>query len=183
MLKRHNSFVNNIEKLDQAKALESLLLAIADIFSFLKYCETYDTVLEVLKSENLIEYIFYEVIFFVHDKTQGENRNKAKRTETRKAAYQLLFKMLKYLRPADMVDFLKDMLQPMIEGVPRPNSWSHQPSDRVRRADEQVGIKNLGNVCYMISMLQQFFMIPAFRYSLLKVIDSSAPKIEEYKDR
>lgn len=136
MLKRHNSFIANIEKLDMAKALESLLLAIADVFSFLKYCETYDTVLELLKQEQLIEYIFYEVIFFVPGKTQCENRNKAKRAETRKAAYQLLFKILKYLRPADMVYFLTDMFQPMIEGVPRPNSWSHQPSDRVRRADE-----------------------------------------------
>ena len=35
----------------------------------------------------------------------------------------------------------------------------------------------------MISMLQQFFMIPAFRYSLLKVLDETVPKMEEYKDR
>ena len=48
MLKRHNSFVGGIEKLDFAKALESLLLAIADVFSFLKYTESYGTVLELL---------------------------------------------------------------------------------------------------------------------------------------
>jgi len=111
-------------------------------------------VLGVLQQEQLIDYIFYEVIFFVPGKTLGENRNKARRSETRKAAYQCLFKMLKYLQPADMVPFLKDMFEPMIKGVPRPNLWSHSPSDKVRRADEQVGIKNLGNVCYMISMLQ-----------------------------
>lgn len=82
-----------------------------------------------------------------------------------------------------MLSFLKDMFQPMIEDVPRPISWSHQPSERTRRSDEQVGIKNLGNVCYMISMLQQFFMIPAFRYSLLKVEDETEPNMQEYKDR
>ena len=125
MLKRHNSFVGEIEKVDLAKALESLLLGIADIFSFLKYLETYDNVLEILTQEKLIEYIFYEVIFFVPGKTQGENRNKARRAETRKAAYQLLFKLLKYLRPADMSAFLTVMLYPMIETVPRPNSWNH----------------------------------------------------------
>ena len=106
MLKRHNSFVGDIEKLELAKALESLLLGIADIFSFLKYIDTYDEVLDILTQENLIEYIFYEVIFFVPGKTQGENRNKAKRAETRKAGYQLLFKLLKYLRPGDMTSFL-----------------------------------------------------------------------------
>ena len=106
MLKRHNSFVGDIEKLELAKALESLLLGIADIFSFLKYIDTYDEVLDILTQENLIEYIFYEVIFFMPGKTQGENRNKAKRAETRKAGYQLLFKLLKYLRPGDMTNFL-----------------------------------------------------------------------------
>lgn len=35
----------------------------------------------------------------------------------------------------------------------------------------------------MISMLQQFFMIPAFRYSLLKVLDNSPEKLEEWKER
>ena len=34
-----------------------------------------------------------------------------------------------------------------------------------------VGLKNLGCICYMISMMQQFFMIPAFRYNLLSVDD------------
>jgi len=53
----------------------------------------------------------------------------------------------------------------------------------VRRQDEQLGIHNLGNVCYMISMLQQFYWVPAFRYGLLKVVDDSPERIEEYKER
>ena len=75
------------------------------------------------------------------------------------------------------------MLYPMIESVPRPVSWSHQPNTKIRRADDPIGIKNLGNVCYMISMLQRFYMIPAFRYSLLKVLEETPPKMVEYKDR
>ena len=42
-------------------------------------------------------------------KTQYAHRNKAKRAETRKAAYQLLFKVIKFLRPADMVVFIRDL--------------------------------------------------------------------------
>ena len=149
----HNSYEQGIEKLDKSKALESLLLAIADIFSFMKYIGSYDTVYGILTSENLIEYIFYEVIFFVPNKSQGENRFKAAKMETRKAAYQLLFKILKFLRPGDMAGFINDLFLPMIKSVPRPVSWSYQPSTRTRRAEEPIGIKNLGNVCYMISML------------------------------
>lgn len=32
-----------------------------------------------------------------------------------------------------------------------------------------VGVKNLGCICYMIAMLQQFYMIPRFRYGILCV--------------
>ena len=35
----------------------------------------------------------------------------------------------------------------------------------------------------MISMLQQFYWVPAFRYGLLKVIDESAPNMVEHKER
>lgn len=87
MLKRHNSFVGGIEKLEYAKTLESLLLAIADVFSFLKYVESYEDLLALVQQEGLLEYVFYEVIFFVAGRTQGADRNKAKRAETRKAAY------------------------------------------------------------------------------------------------
>ena len=183
MLKQHNSFEQGVEKLEKAKALESLLLAIADIFSFIKYIETYDTVFGLLTSESLIEYIFYEVLFFVPNKSHGENRFKAAKLETRKAGLQLLFKILKYLRPADMTSFINDMFLPMIKSVPRPVSWNHQPSTRTRRADEPIGIKNLGNVCYMISMLQQCFNIPAFRYNLFRVVDETPPKMVDYKEQ
>ena len=39
------------------------------------------------------------------------------------------------------------------------------------------GIYNLGCICYMNSMLQQFFNIPQFRYSLLDVDDQQPPNL------
>ena len=129
----------------------------------------------ILREQKLIDYIFYEVLFFIPEKTQSPTRNKARRLQTRKAAYQLLFKIIKFLKPEDMNTFFKEMLLPMVQVVQRPQSWSHEPSDRVRGAEQQLGIRNLGNVCYMISMLQQFYWVPAFRYGLLKVLDESEP--------
>lgn len=88
--------------------------------------------MELLREENLIEYIFYEVLFFVPGKTQCPTRNKARRVQARKAGYQLLFKVLKYLRPEDISSFLSDSFEPLIDVIKRPSSWDHKPSDRVR---------------------------------------------------
>ena len=50
-------------------ALESLLLATADVFSFLNKRESYEDVVGLLEEEQLLDVIFYEVIFFVPGKT------------------------------------------------------------------------------------------------------------------
>lgn len=34
------------------------------------------------------------------------------------------------------------------------------------------GLRNLGAVCYMLAMLQQFYMNPTFRYLMLRVNDN-----------
>lgn len=45
------------------------------------------------------------------------------------------------------------------------------------RREGHVGIRNLGCICYMNSMLQQFFMCSSFRYNLLNISDNK--QIEE----
>jgi hypothetical protein len=37
------------------------------------------------------------------------------------------------------------------------------------------GMKNLGNICYMNSMIQQLYMNRNFRYLLLRIDDKKAP--------
>jgi ubiquitin C-terminal hydrolase len=54
-----------------------------------------------------------------------------------------------------MVEFLEGYLWPMIKELSRPKVWKHQPSDKQRSAVHKYsGLNNLGNICYMISMLQ-----------------------------
>ena len=42
-----------------------------------------------------------------------------------------------------------------------------------------VGIKNLGCICYMNSLLQQLFMIPSFRNTILSIDDPQKGEVEE----
>lgn len=69
-LKEHNSFNEENEVLTRAKALESLLLALADVFSFYNKGASYDDVATLIKEEGIVEQLFYEVLFFVPGKTQ-----------------------------------------------------------------------------------------------------------------
>ena len=45
-----------------------------------------------------------------------------------------------------------------------------------------MGIRNLGAICYMISVLQQFFMVPCFRYNMLCVDDKKESNLVKYND-
>ena len=52
IIKRHNSFIqDSVENMGLAKALESLMFAVADVFSFFNKREKYDDVVKVLQDE------------------------------------------------------------------------------------------------------------------------------------
>jgi uncharacterized UBP type Zn finger protein len=42
-------------------------------------------------------------------------------------------------------------------------------SSRLRCPSDHVGLVNLGNICYMNAVHQQFFMMPAFRKRLMSI--------------
>ena len=47
--------------------------------------------------------------------------------------------------------------------------WNYSPVAEQRSKVGFVGIKNLGCICYMNSLLQQLFMMPAFRRGILSL--------------
>ncbi|KRX04991.1 hypothetical protein PPERSA_06625 [Pseudocohnilembus persalinus] len=59
------------------------------------------------------------------------------------------------------------------------NDWYIQRKDSEKSSSGFVGIKNLGCVCYMISLLQQMFMIPDFRQSILTCEDPAFDELQE----
>ena len=78
-----------------------------------------------------------------------------------------------------MKRFLEQHLVPLISTIKKPKNWNYQPVTAQEGGQKYVGLRNLGCICYMNSMMQQFFMIPAFRYNLLCVDDG---KPEDLKD-
>jgi len=45
----------------------------------------------------------------------------------------------------------------------KTSDWSITHFDDEKSSTGYVGLKNLGCICYMISLFQQFFMVPSFR--------------------
>lgn len=64
--------------------------------------------------------------------------------------------------------------------VPGPTVWNFRPAGNGRSFYGYVGIKNIGTICYMNAMLQQFFMTPSFRYAILAVEDNLPPALVDY---
>ena len=58
----------------------------------------------------------------------------------------------------------------------KQQDWFISPHHDEKSITGYVGIKNLGCICYMISLFQQLYMIPSFRESILAIDD---PKKEE----
>ncbi len=78
--------------------------------------------------------------------------------------------------------FIGDQLMPLLNLIKRQPSWGYKPPT-LSGGDIQkyVGLNNLGAICYMNSMMQQFFMTPALRYNLMCVDDGVAPDIKEWR--
>lgn len=100
--------------------------------------------------------------------------------ESKSAAFKLLNSLVRR-NPELMSFFLQECMQPLLAHIERTDAWNYTPPSATERSQAHVGLRNLGCICYMNSMLQQFFMIPAFRYNLLCVDDGAAADLQEYK--
>ena len=144
----------------------------------------YEEVLQFSTKNHCLHEFFYENLYYMPNRTTSANQNKCKTEVSRIRAYKLLYRLVHVLKPKEMTEYLEDYLWPMLKDLTRPKTWRHQPQSKQRNPNEDnAGIRNLGNICYMISMLQQFYMVPQFRYSLLKAIDNSPEDIKTYKER
>lgn len=107
--------------------------------------------------------------------------NKCKTEESRKWAYKLLWTLCNNSLTLLNELIVKQMF-PLCSQIKLHSGWLYTPSGDSRKG-KYSGIRNLGCICYMNSMLQQLYHVPAFRYQLLQADDGAAPDWQEYKGR
>ena len=66
---------------------------------------------------------------------------------------------------------LEDYWLKQVYRVDKPEKAGFSPQADARSYYGFCGIKNLGAVCYMNSMMQQFYNVPTFRFSLMAAND------------
>ena len=136
---------------------------------------------------NLVEEILYTCLFDVPDKAADdateavastESKNtvkdyvKCKSKDSRAIAYRLLITLCKdhESNTLTLLKCMKNLTYSILKTNTR-QGWGYSPSGDTKSVYGYVGIKNLGCICYMNAMLQQFFMTPTFRYAILAADD------------
>lgn len=94
---------------------------------------------------------------------------KCKGRESRAAAYKLFVTLAS--GKAESLACLAECVNFATQNLDIPSTWSYSPSTEARSILGYAGITNIGNVCYANSILQQLFMIPELRYSILSIDD------------
>ena len=144
----------------------------------------------------LLEEIFYDCLF--QDVTEAPqidltssfdpnstdlHTSKCKTKESRAKAFTIL-NLLCYHSSKVRDIVYRDCLIKMVSKIERPETFAYLPESESRHLYSNAGLKNLGATCYMNSMIQQLYMIPAFRYLLLCIndgVDEDFKTVEDEK--
>lgn len=100
------------------------------------------------------------------------NYVKCKSNQTRRSTYKVVAGYVK--NHGELFEEILDKcIIPLIKRAPRTDrTWNFSPMFNGRSSQAGfAGIRNLGCICYMTAMIQQFFMNEPFRYALLRAND------------
>ena len=106
---------------------------------------------------------------------------KCKNNITRENCLKLLI-ILCFENPSgvlDLIKYLKTYISETFWRTPRKADWYITVHQQEKSLTGFVGLKNIGCICYMNSIMQQLFMIPTFRKAIIEVEDSSNDPPEE----
>ena len=128
---------------------------------------------QIALEKGVLKEIFCNYLF---PEKENNDKAKCKTKSTREEAYELLLTLCKKNIKIQSV-FFHDYIEGLLTKIQPITSWDYDPSDEGKSKHGYVGIKNLGCICYMISILQQFYMVPSFRYGILSI--KSNPQEDE----
>src|SRR3990167_1073503 len=99
---------------------------------------------------------------------------KCKTADARYSGYRLFVELCR-----DVPENFNTLTQALMKHIHSNNNhsnWQITPGLKEKSNHGYVGLENLGATCYMNSLVQQLYLIPELRYSLLSVKDQSADK-------
>lgn len=111
--------------LDDDRTLVGYLTLLHSLLTLYTPLVSYEELVKFEASHNLVHEIFYEHLYFVPGKTKSPSQNKCKGKNSRTAAYRLLLKLLKEMKPKELCDFMDNNLLALIKDLPKPEKWLH----------------------------------------------------------
>lgn len=94
-----------------------------------------------------------KVVMKMQKGTRKDKKSSTSANESRAAAYKLLNELIKK-SPVLLGKFFKELMLPLLDVIKKPNKWNFMPSGQFSSTQRYVGLKNLGCICYMNSMMQ-----------------------------
>ena len=115
-----------------------------------------------------ISRLFRECLFNLDNNTEDnlEESIKCRSSITREACYDFLAEICRG-SVQNSTELLSEGLEGLCASIPVVSSWKYTPGKERKSVQGYLGINNLHNICYINSMMQQFYMTPAFRYGIL----------------
>lgn len=162
-------------------------LLIAYLSFMEKIIKADNTVLSGMDDElkkKLVKFLFRGCLFDFNADGFVFNTIKCKSKKARKATINLLVILLKK-DTRNMMYLIVNGLFPLSQKLPNlaPQTFGLGSDMDRKSALGFLGIKNLGCVCYMIAMLQQFYCTPAFRHGILMATDNKQTELNEVKGK
>lgn len=152
---------------------DNVLIGLLDVLhTIVVLCPSACDAVEPAPGLDLLRVLFWDVLFYKpasgadFDESRVAKLPKAKLASTRSAAFRTLVSVCS--RPSAFKRLVGD-LATVLATATKPTTFKYSIARERKSATGYVGIKNLGCICYMNAMLQQFFMIPQFRYGILTV--------------
>jgi len=149
------------------------LLGLLELASDLISVTSFNKEPDAVRLTKFINQIFFGGLF-----PDSKGKFICKAIDTRYMAYNLIIRIGQYYSTC-IIGLIRDCMLPLPKKVSGLNVWGYIPSNHERSSLGYTGLKNLGCICYINSMLQQFFLIAPFRNAIVSVRDNKEPNYAE----
>ena len=146
---------------------KNTMLLVAGIIESIRKIVEYEPLLKgsIAIKGGILNELFNNLLFATKE---NHNDRKPLSKKSYESALKLILALCKDDLEIQSILYL-EYIDPFLEKIKGNSNWAYNPEDECRSKYGYAGIKNLGCICYMISILQQFYMVPPFRYGILSI--------------